>query len=175
MAQMGGKGGDPFWILRKWGLGGCSLEPGPGSRTQRASAPASRLPLPPSRPLPPHLPGFPSLPPRPGSRCPSLAPPEPARELERRGGGGGGHVATARSPAGAFQAGAEGGEGAGADRRPVTVRGQPGPRSASCPPGRPQTLAGRTRGWGLLNCAAAIWGTSLHLGGPGLPTRTPHS
>uniref|UniRef100_A0A2K6JZJ1 Sprouty related EVH1 domain containing 3 n=1 Tax=Rhinopithecus bieti TaxID=61621 RepID=A0A2K6JZJ1_RHIBE len=86
MAQMGGKVGDPLWILRKWGLGGCSLELVPGSRTQQASKPAS----------------FPSLPPRPGSRCPSPAPPEPARELERKGGGGG-RVAAARSPAGASQ------------------------------------------------------------------------
>uniref|UniRef100_A0A2R9ACZ8 WH1 domain-containing protein n=1 Tax=Pan paniscus TaxID=9597 RepID=A0A2R9ACZ8_PANPA len=82
MAQMGGKVGDPLWILRKWGLGGCSLELVPGSRTQQASSP--------------------SLPPRPGSRCPSPAPPEPAREPERKGGGGG-RVAAARSPAGASQ------------------------------------------------------------------------
>lgn len=168
MARMGGKVGDPLWILRKCGLGGCSLEPLPGSRTQRASAPASRLPLPQAAPSPPPI--FqvpPSLPLRPGSRCPSLAPPEPAREPERTGGrgGGGGHVATARSPAGASQAGAEGGEGAGADRPPVTMRGRPGPRCASCPPGAPQTLAGRKRRWGPLNCAAAIWGIGHHLGG----------
>ncbi|XP_032179275.1 sprouty-related, EVH1 domain-containing protein 3 isoform X3 [Mustela erminea] len=50
------------------------------------------------------LPGSPSLPRRPGSRCPSLAPLEPAREPERTGGGGGGgQVAAARSPAGASQ------------------------------------------------------------------------
>uniref|UniRef100_A0A8C9GJQ7 Sprouty related EVH1 domain containing 3 n=1 Tax=Piliocolobus tephrosceles TaxID=591936 RepID=A0A8C9GJQ7_9PRIM len=101
MAQMGGKVGDPFWILRKWGLGGCSLELVPGSRTQQASKPASLLP-PPAPPPPTRLPGSPSLPPRPGSRCPSPAPPEPARELERKGGGGG-RVAAARSPAGASQ------------------------------------------------------------------------
>nr|XP_037847556.1 sprouty-related, EVH1 domain-containing protein 3 isoform X5 [Chlorocebus sabaeus] len=66
MAQMGGKVGDPLWILRKWGLGGCSLELVPGSRTQQASKPASLLPLP-QPPLPP---------PPPSSRFP-LPPPSP--------------------------------------------------------------------------------------------------
>ncbi|XP_035143246.2 sprouty-related, EVH1 domain-containing protein 3 isoform X1 [Callithrix jacchus] len=103
MAQMDGEVGDSLWILRKWGLGGCSLELVPGSRTQRASKPASLLPLPQAAPSPPtRLPGSPSLPPRPGSRCPSPAPPEPAREPERKGGGGG-RIAAARSPAGASQ------------------------------------------------------------------------
>uniref|UniRef100_A0A8C5VSJ3 Sprouty related EVH1 domain containing 3 n=1 Tax=Microcebus murinus TaxID=30608 RepID=A0A8C5VSJ3_MICMU len=103
MAQTGDKVGDPLWILRKWGLGGCTLERVPGSRTQRASTPAALLPLPPAAPSPPtRPPGSPSLPPRPGSRCPSPAPPEPEREPERAGGGGG-RVAAARSPAGASQ------------------------------------------------------------------------
>ncbi|XP_054396332.2 sprouty-related, EVH1 domain-containing protein 3 isoform X5 [Pongo abelii] len=66
MAQMGGKVGDPLWILRKWGLGGCSLELVPGSRTQQASKPASLLPLPQAAPSPPH----------PSSRFP-FPPPSP--------------------------------------------------------------------------------------------------
>lgn len=175
MAQMGVKVGDPLWILRKWGLGGCSLELVPGSRTQQASKPASLLPLPqPPLPPPTRLPGSPSLPPRPGSRCPSPAPPEPAREPERKGGGGG-RVAAARSPAGASQAGAEGGEGAGADRLPAPMRGRPGPRCAFCPPRRPQAPAGRTREWGPLKLRGSHSGYQSSFGGSGLSPRKPHS
>lgn len=120
----------------------------------------------PKPPPPPHV--FqvpPSSLPRPDSRCPSPAPPEPARERERTGGGGG-RVAAARSPAGASQAGAQSGEGAGGlTRPPARVRGQLGLQlHPSAHPCSPRIQAGKTRGVGAPIYAVAIWGTSFHLG-----------
>lgn len=45
------------------------------------------------------------------------------------------------------------------------MRGRPGPRCASCPPGRPPDPGWKEKEVGALNCAAAIWGIGHHLGG----------
>lgn len=131
----------------------------------------------PKPPPPPHV--FqvpPSSLPRPDSRCPSPAPPEPARERERTGGGGG-RVAAARSPAGASQAGAQSGEGAGgADETACPGEGTARTAAAPlCPPLLPADTSWENKRGGGPNLRGSHLGYQFPFGGPGLLPRMPHS
>ena len=68
-----------------------------------------------------------------------------------------------------------GGEGAGADRPPVTMRRRPGPRCASCPPGRPPDPGWKEKEVGAPELRGSHLGYRSPFRGPGLPPRTPHS